>query len=231
VLDGQLVGCGRVLPFDQRRGWLESLRVDPDLQGRGLGREMSRHVIRVALEMGLQELMFSTYFDNRSSIAISEGFGFRRIATFTHLHRQEPDLPVGPPPGDLARVRVIPGIPRVDGFLRNDWFFVPSDAPGLEAYFPKARTVTDGACTLMLCENEKYPTLLEIGWLEAPGGIVSGVCIDFVLETARREGREGVHLMLPAGMALPPFAERGFHFHEQEQDVYLYAARAGEIRV
>ena len=231
-LDGQLVGCGRVQRFDSRRGWLEALRVDPDAQRRGLGREMSRHVVRTALAMGLQELMFSTYFDNLASMSISEGFGFRRIATFTHLELEKPnERPAPPPSPDAARVRIAAGLPDVTGFVRNDWLFVPADAPDLARRFPHARTVTDGACTLMLCDNTKYPGWLEIGWLDAPGGDVPGACLDAVLETARAEGREGVHLMLPAGMQLAPFSERGFGFFEREGDVYLYSARADELRI
>ena len=231
-LDGRLVGCGRVQRFDERRGWLEGLRVDPDVHRQGLGRQMSRHIMRTALEMGFTELMFSTYFDNRASITIGEGFGFRRLTTFTNLEREKPKAADAPAraPGSTA-VRIYAGLPRATGFVANDWLFVPADVPDLARHLPNARTVTDGAGTLLLCDNAKNPGWLEIGWLGAPGGGVSGACLDFVLETARTEGREGIHLMLPAGMPLGPFAERGFRVFEQEGDVYVYAARAEALRL
>jgi len=230
-LDGRLVGCGRVLRLDERRGWLEGLRVDPDLHRQGLGRRMSLHVMRTALEMGFTELMYSTYFDNRASITIGEEVGFRRIGTFTNLEwerRAEAARPSPAPASTPARLHA--GLARASGFVANDWLFVPADVPELARHLPNGRTVTDGGCTLMLCDNVKYPAWLEIAWLEAPGGIVSGAGLDLVQETARHEGREGIHLMLPAGMQPAPFTERGFHFFEQEADVYLYGARAEALR-
>jgi RimJ/RimL family protein N-acetyltransferase len=227
-LGGRLVGCGRVLSFDGRRGWLEALRVDPDLQQRGLGREMSRHVIRVALALGLRELMFSTYFGNRASIAISERFGFRRLATFTHLDREVRTGPVPPPAGGVT---ITAGMRLREGIACNDWFFVPADVPGREDHFPGAREVSGSGATLLLCDNVKNPDWLEIAHLSAPGGAVPGACLDVVLAAAHAEGRVGVHLMLPEGMALDPFVARGFAFEEQPRDVYLYAGRAEELRV
>lgn len=231
-LDGRLVGCGRVMRFDERRGWLEGLRVDPDLHQQGLGRRMSGHVMRTAVELGLTELMFSTYFDNRASVTIGEGFGFRRMATFTHLERERPAEPEAPRSApEMKTVRLRAGLPRVSGFAANDWLFVPADVPDLARHFPNARTVTDGTTTLMLCDNVKYPGWLEIGWLHASGGAVSGACLDVVLEAARAEAREGIHLMLPAGLPLAPFRERGFTVFEQEGDVYLYGARTEALRL
>jgi GNAT superfamily N-acetyltransferase len=228
-LDGRLVGCGRVLAFDERRGWLEGLRVDPEVHRRGLGREMSRHVMRTALEMGLRHLAFSTYFDNRGSISISEGFGFRRAATYTNLERAKlADLP---PAAEPEGVTISPGVPEVEGALCNDWTFVPADAPCRAGFLPSPRTVRCGAAVALLCGNLKSPGWLEIAWMRAPGGAVPGALIAFVLETARAEGREGVHLMLPDGMALAPFTSLGFGFFEQERDVYVYSARAEDLRI
>jgi GNAT superfamily N-acetyltransferase len=228
-LDGRLVGCGRVLAFDERRGWLEGLRVDPEIHRRGLGREMSRHVMRAALDMGLRELSFSTYFDNRGSISISEGFGFRRVAVYTNLERAK--LEEGPLAAEPAGVTLSPGAPEAEGTLCNDWTFFAVDVPRLAEFLPRPRTVRAGAATALLCDNLKSQGWLEIAWLRAPEGEVPGALIDRVLALARAEGTKGVHLMLPAGMPLAPFTARGFGFFEQEADVYLYSARAEELRI
>jgi len=260
TLDGKLVGCGRILRLDARRGWLEGLRVHPDHYGAGLGRAISRHVIARALAMELTELLFSTYFRNHASIAISEALGFRRIASYTHLEREAlPERaaadgarpPVEPrgssagevPPDPAARVSVQPGIPDVRDFMWNDWFFVPSGVDERESHFPNALTMAVAGARLVLCDNVKYPDCLEISWLEIPGAtpragadppplrLVPPAAIDAATEVARRRGRKQMHLMLPAGFAAGPFLDAGFMNFEQEHDVLLYRALASEIRL
>ncbi len=92
--DERLVGCGRMMQFDERRVWMEALRVDPADQGKGWGREITRRMIRLAVETGYEELYFSTYFRNSASIRITEQFGFRIIAKYSYL---EMDLEKSPP--------------------------------------------------------------------------------------------------------------------------------------
>ncbi len=250
LLDGQLVGCGRLLPFDGRRGWLETLRVDPQHQGQGLGRLMAEHMIRTGLERGYKELAFSTYFDNQSSIAINEAFGFRRIAVYTNLdllltgERRSPDASV-PPAGEADPAGLLPpvapaaadpmtsrpGIPDADAVFWNDWLFVPPGLADRERYFPRARTLAGLGCTLFLSDNTKSPGMLEISWLEAPGGELPAACLTAVVNAAREQRYEGVHTMLPAAISARTFLEAGFTFFEQEGDVYLYAGLEDEIRL
>ena len=202
VQDGRLIGCGRLFPFDARRGWLEALRIHPDHQRQGLGRELARHVMSRAVAMGLRELLFSTYFDNVSSIRISEQFGFRRFALFTNLELGE----VCKSPARAAEVspesgiEVRPGIPPADELMANDWFFVPPGVAERVPYFPNAVTLRGHDCQLLLAE-------------------------------ARRRRRAHVHLMLPDGYALEPFQQAGFRYHERERDVWLYAARTADLRL
>ncbi|MBM3317686.1 MAG: GNAT family N-acetyltransferase [Candidatus Eisenbacteria bacterium] len=229
---GRLAGCGRLLPLDERRVWLEALRVDPALQGRGLGRLMSAHVVRRALEMGFREFLFSTYFSNHGSIRISEASGFRRVATFTHLELEE----LAPAAAALAGVddegvRAVPGIPDVQDLLVNDWFFVPPGVPDRGRHFPGALTLEAEGDQVLIARNGKYPKCLEICWRRAPGGKISRACLARAVRHARLQGLECMHTMLPEGQALAPYREAGFAFFEQEHDTYLYAARAEDLRL
>jgi GNAT superfamily N-acetyltransferase len=231
-LDGRLVGCGRYLPLDDRRVWLESLRIDPDEQRHGLGRVMSGHIVRTARERGYREFLFSTYFQNQGSIRISEAAGFRRIATYTNLEIEDLDHA----PGELARVSArgvtsTPGVPDVDDFLVTDWFFVPPGARDRGQHFPDALTLADDRSRVLIAVNPKYPETLEICWRETPDGRLPPTLIAAAAEHARHQGCKGMHTMLPAGHAIEPYQEAGFAFFEQQQDVYVYAARAEELRI
>jgi GNAT superfamily N-acetyltransferase len=231
-LGERLAGCGRYLALDERRAWLEGLRIDPALQGRGLGRRMSVHVARTALARGHSELRFSTYFRNDGSIRISEQAGFRRIAVFTHLEVE--DLSVAETAVvaiDTRDVQATPGIPDTEEMLVNDWFFVPGDVPGRAQYFPDALTLSSGADALLVSRNAKYPGCLEVSWQRPADGRGAAACLAYAIRHARDKGYTYMHTMLPAGRPLTPFTDAGFVCFEQEQDTYLYAAHAADLRL
>ena len=231
-LDGRLVGCGRFLPLSARAVWLEALRVDSDHRGRGLGREMSAHIARTARARGFETFYFSTYFENRGSISISEAAGFRRIAMYSHLELEDLDR-ASAALADVRRdsVTATPGIPDVPDILATDWFFVPPEAEDRAQHFPGAVTISDGTCRALLVPNSKYPVMLEIGWCNAPGGRISRPCLAYAVDHARSLGLSAMHTMTPASQAVAPYTEIGFVSFEQEQDVYVYAARASELKV
>lgn len=246
--DERLVGCGRMMPFDTRRVWMEALRVDPADQGKGWGREITRRMIRIAIGSGYRELYFSTYFRNTASIRITEQFGFGIIARYSFLlldiDKPATDNSPAPhpttmdagadlvPPADSHGVEVRPGIPGVDDYLWNDWLFVPADAPGRERYFPQAETVRYRDCTLLVCENTKYsPGTLDIGWISYSDPASVKPCIDHARARARRENRRQLQLMLPEAVPIGAFRDLGFRSFERELDVYLFRALADQLEL
>jgi GNAT superfamily N-acetyltransferase len=230
---GRLVGCGRLAPFDARRGWLEGLRVDPGLQGRGLGRLLSRHMAMAGRERGFERLIFSTYFGNHASIRINEDLGFRRTAAFTHLELALEDLAEIPDLEETAReVEVTPGIPDTPEMMANDWTFLPGDLPDRGAYFPNAETVRQGENRIVVADNLKYGgRMLDICWFDAPSGLAGAACLRYAIAKARAEGRWGLHTMASPLLSLKPFLAAGFVNHEQPADVYLFEADAAELKL
>ncbi|HNR79192.1 MAG TPA: GNAT family N-acetyltransferase, partial [Mesotoga infera] len=83
--DEALVGVANLRRLSPAVGWLEGMRIKPELQGKGYGRELAVEMMRLARNEGLKELYFSTYFDNLASIKINESLGFSRVAVFTNL--------------------------------------------------------------------------------------------------------------------------------------------------
>jgi len=233
TLAGRLVGCGRLVPFDARRGWLEGLRVDPEYQGRGLGRLMARHLALLGRERGFEKLIFSTYFRNFSSIRINEKLGFLRTAAFTHLDLELEKLAETPDLERAARaVAVRPGIPDHQEMMANDWTFLPGDLPNREAYFPNAETVCHGDGCIVIADNLKYgQRTLDICWIAAPDGLVDEACLQYAIAKARGQDRRGLHTMVPPMLALKPFLAAGFTNFEQPADVYLFEADVTALKL
>lgn len=233
ILGGRLVGCGRLAPFDERRGWLEGLRVDPAHQGRGLGRLMARHLVVAGRERGFERLIFSTYFGNASSIRINEDLGFQRTAAFTHLELELEKLADPPDLAQAAReVAVSAGIPDHREMMANDWTFLPGDLPDRTRYFPNAETVRHGDGCIVIADNLKYGArTLDLCWVEAPTGLADAACLRYAIAKARAQKRRGLHTMVPPMLSLMPFLAAGFVNFEQPADVYLYEADVAALKL
>lgn len=241
---GDLVGCGRLLPLDRRRAWLEGLRVHPSAQGRGLGRIMAHHLFRLGRDRGHDELWFSTYFLNDASIQISERAGFERVAAYTHMELRldrdrtasaasasgvEPAR-IGPAAGAVGGIA--PGFRSLPGWMWNDWLFLPEDLENRERYFPEAATITRGEVTVVISRNIKYGRAwLEICGFDGPAGADPTPCIEVAAAEARRRGAKGLHVMLPGDRPLDAYAAAGFATYERHGDVYLYRAEAKSLRI
>jgi len=237
-LERKLVGCGRLTPFDAEQGWLEALRVDPDLQGKGLGMALSRHMFALARDLRLQVLFYSTYYANSASIRIGEAAGFHKIADYSFLQCElgrgpaETGEAVSSTERRVDAARLTPGMTLPCRSMWNDWFFVPPDVPHRERYFPEARTLTCGECTFVLAANRKDPRcILNVCWVDGADRPGVETCIARTQEEARRSGRNSVELMLPGRYEITPFVQAGFKSYERPRDVYLYSIRTADLKI
>jgi GNAT superfamily N-acetyltransferase len=130
----RIVGCGKVTELAAGELWLEGLRVDPRLQGRGYGAEVSRLILYRALDRRPRSLRFATADRNAASLAIAGHQAFRRIAVLGMFRGRPPRAEAGPEP-------VVPGVEetlqylgaseelrRNCGLLQNGWVFRRLDA-------------------------------------------------------------------------------------------------------
>jgi GNAT superfamily N-acetyltransferase len=81
----------------EEHAWLQGIRTDTVLRGKGLGRALTERSIERAWADGARRIGLSTYIDNQASMHIVESFGFRRVASFVYL---EGDLPGHSEPED-----------------------------------------------------------------------------------------------------------------------------------
>ena len=84
LLDGRVVGCGKLTFLTPVDAWLEGLRKDPDLAEKGVATAVTEYFLgRLAGRAGLASLRFSTYARNLASITANERLGFRRCLTLS----------------------------------------------------------------------------------------------------------------------------------------------------
>jgi len=78
-----LIGCAKITQLPDTVIWLEGLRIHPDYQGKGLGKQLAKVVLDMALQFvasgEARYIEFSTYCLNHESIHISTQAGFKVI--------------------------------------------------------------------------------------------------------------------------------------------------------
>ncbi|MCK4260457.1 MAG: GNAT family N-acetyltransferase [Halanaerobiales bacterium] len=82
VEDGIVMGVGKLSLTEPGVGWLEGLRVHPDVRSRGYAKKMNEYYIEKGRQMGFKFLRLSTYYQNYASIHVIESYGFKKIANF-----------------------------------------------------------------------------------------------------------------------------------------------------
>ncbi|HPE36500.1 MAG TPA: GNAT family N-acetyltransferase [Spirochaetales bacterium] len=84
VLDGRVIGLGKLSFLAPGHAWLEGLRKDPDVQVKGVGKAMCLEQLRVLAGLpGIRSVRFSAYAHNPPTIALNESLGFKRVDTYT----------------------------------------------------------------------------------------------------------------------------------------------------
>jgi hypothetical protein len=79
ILDGRIVGCGKLTFLTPVDAWFEGLRKDPDLAEKGVTTAVTSYFLsKLAGRKDLASIRFATYVRNLASITANERMGFRR---------------------------------------------------------------------------------------------------------------------------------------------------------
>ncbi len=83
--DGQIVGCGGLLPVDAQSADVRKMYLLPAARGHGLGGALLRRLIARAREMGCQRVTLETAAQLKQAIVLYKRFGFERQPIPAHL--------------------------------------------------------------------------------------------------------------------------------------------------
>lgn len=85
TLGGRPVGVSKVTLLAPGEVWLEGLRLDPALQGRGLSRQINRGTFRAAMSLKPRSIRYATGLSNAASCHLAEVRGFWLVARGRYL--------------------------------------------------------------------------------------------------------------------------------------------------
>lgn len=77
--EGRVVAV-MMVGYEGHRGWVNYLAIEPELQGRGLGREMMAEAERRLAAMGCPKVQLQVRTDNAAAIAFYERLGYTEDA-------------------------------------------------------------------------------------------------------------------------------------------------------
>jgi ribosomal protein S18 acetylase RimI-like enzyme len=84
-IDGQVAAFSYLTWLADGHAWLQGIRADTAMRGRGAAKALTERSIARAWVAGARRIGLSTYVDNQASMHIAESFGFRRVASFVYL--------------------------------------------------------------------------------------------------------------------------------------------------
>jgi hypothetical protein len=112
TLGGRPVGMSKVTLLSPGEVWLEGLRLDPVLQGRGLSRQINRGTFRAAMSLKPVTVRYATGLSNAASRHLAEVRGFWLAAHGRYLV-----APAAPARGLLSRAATAKDLAAVTRFI------------------------------------------------------------------------------------------------------------------
>jgi len=131
-VDGKVIGTGKISILPGKVGWMEGLRVHPNYQGRGLGKEMHMFLLKRGEELKnkgiIDFLEFATDSDNNRSINLGLKTGFsvvKKYYGFSYISKESGERP------QLSRLEDIESL-EYEEHIPCAWKFVRKVPDSLE---------------------------------------------------------------------------------------------------
>jgi GNAT superfamily N-acetyltransferase len=120
TLDSRPVAIVHVTLLTPQEGWLEGIRVNPDVRRQGIGRAMVARALEAAGTRGASLVRLFTTASNTASQLLVEGAGFAQVAAFVRYAAPAgvPDEAEVVPAGAVLRVVGAGDYDRLWGYLR-----------------------------------------------------------------------------------------------------------------
>lgn len=222
TLDGRPVGMSKITLLSPGEVWLEGLRLHPDLQGRGLTRQINRVAFREVMKLRPRSVRYSTGAANVVSRHLGERRGFWQVAR-THwmwgrARRNGPIRGRVAKPRELdeliAFVRDSECYRSTSGLFAIGWKFPELTRRRLGALLSKERVLVSprrgkvrGVAVYEIGEIDRD---ICLGYIDGPTEAIASLARD-VLRTAGMIGHKEASAMLPAGRIARTVRAAGFN--------------------
>ena len=210
TLDGRPVGVSKISVLSPGEIWLEGLRLDPDLQGRGLVRQINRAAFREVARFKPRSVRYSTGAGNAASRHLGEARGFWLVARTRWMWGRA--LPRHTTSGRAARPDEIDAVrayvsnsacyKATSGLYASGWKFPELNARRLRRLLKAGRVLVwpgrgkiRGAAIYDIGEIDNDVCL---GFLDGSPEAMRALARDVLGEAARLD-RKDSSAMLPAG--------------------------------
>ncbi len=247
VLDGRSVGIIHMRMLSEDEAWIEGIRVDPDVQRRGIARVLTSKAMVAARERGAAVVRLFVDAGNVASQGLVARFGFTRVAEVVYY--SAPALEGAPRADDGARL-VTAGeddFERIWAWLEQsnltpfnggveiaDWAARAVTEPVLRAHLAAGEVwLLQGQGTIQAlaiatgtagaAEGEDDESTLEVQYLDGASEGIGRLALSLRRVAAER-GLAQVELWLPDLLILADaMAGAGYARPEGDEVVYLYA--------
>lgn len=159
LVDGRIVGVSKLTELIPGHGWLQGARVEPGIQGRGIGRALTLHHIGLAQKKGMSHLRMVTDSNNKASRTLAEKLGFRLLSKYFRYRATPLDLDEGINVPEPPLFRGIPPVPA-NGMLSLGWTFFPWHKEMLEEWGREGRMIGSKQAGLVMPDDKRRERLL-----------------------------------------------------------------------
>ncbi|MFX1607337.1 MAG: GNAT family N-acetyltransferase [Promethearchaeota archaeon] len=106
--EGHVVALANLRVIENgKTGWMEGLRVHPTYRGKGLATLLTQHVVKVANEIPVERIRYTTAVGNKRSLHLGEKVGMTRSSTLA-IHWQDQIDEIELPASDQSLQSVTP---------------------------------------------------------------------------------------------------------------------------
>jgi hypothetical protein len=251
LLDGRIVGCGKLTFLTRTDAWLEGLRKDPDLTEKGITAAVTTHFLEgLAARKDLASIRFATYVRNLASITANERMGFRRYLTlsckaWSGKREELAAVSIGTTQRGRLVVRQVADEQQAFDFLEASGYLDATRGLLLEGWraLPYARGLFssryiragfcwgafDGAelrgMAVFFHDPRRAHTYIRLVMIDAREPAAADLLLDRLFAFARERASDYNEIELiapPIARVREPCAARGFRSWEQEDDFLVY---------
>lgn len=153
--DGRLAGAAKLTRLGVGEWWLEGIRVDPSLRGKGLGRAIHAYGVALAEAMhrasgeGAAEVRFCTDVSNAPVHRMAAAFQFRQVAQFWRY-----SAPVQPSQAraEMFRLGTLDQLPALRAFLDSSPHYANAQQSAIEARW-QCRRLSDARLQSLVAQG------------------------------------------------------------------------------